>query len=85
MRVAIGAFLTCALLAACAGPAMSSIGLAEWSVRTPGGAIICHLDGWKEQHGDCLRSPEGMDEALERQGPLDEDEAKLTRPRDPRA
>jgi hypothetical protein len=45
---------------------MATIGLAEWSVRTPGGAVICHMDGWKERHGDCLRSPDGDTVHVER-------------------
>lgn len=51
--------LALALLAAGSGETMATMGLAEWSVHTPGGAIICHMGGWKERHGDCLRSPDG--------------------------
>jgi len=35
---------------------LPTIGLAEWSVYTPGGNIISHVDGWKERYGDCLRA-----------------------------
>ncbi|UBF28159.1 hypothetical protein K9N68_09880 [Kovacikia minuta CCNUW1] len=35
---------------------MASIGLAEWSVYTPGGNLISHEDGWKQTYGDCLRA-----------------------------
>ena len=44
-----------ASLASTAG-AFATIGLAEWTVYTPGGHLISHTDGYKEEHGDCLRS-----------------------------
>lgn len=36
-------------------PTHATIGLAEWSVQTPGTNIVCHSDPYKESHGTCLR------------------------------
>ncbi len=40
----------------CSGSAFATAGFAEWEIFTPGGHLISHVDGWKEQHGTCLRS-----------------------------
>jgi len=46
----------------CAGwtlvPSLSgaTIGLAEWTVYTPGGHLISHTDSFEDEHGTCLRS-----------------------------
>lgn len=39
--------------------ASATAGFAEWSVYTPGGNFIRHMDPWKEEHGDCLIDPDG--------------------------
>lgn len=39
-------------------PVAATAGFAEWEVLTPGGHIIRHTDGWKEEHGDCITSDE---------------------------
>lgn len=36
----------------------ATAGFAEWEVITPGGNVIRHQDGWKEEHGDCLTPDE---------------------------
>jgi hypothetical protein len=39
-------------------PALATIGLAEWEVRTPGTNIICHSDPFIATHDTCLRPPD---------------------------
>jgi hypothetical protein len=36
-------------------PCHATIGLAEWSLQTPGTNIVCQSDPFKETHGTCLR------------------------------
>lgn len=40
----------------CAAAASASVGLAEWSVYTPGGHQISRNDRLKDRHGTCLHS-----------------------------
>ena len=42
-----------------APPAQATAGFAEWYVNTPGGHTIRHMDGWLEEHGDCLTDEAG--------------------------
>jgi len=39
-------------------PVSATIGLAEWSLSTPGSNIVCSSDPFKAEHGTCLRTPE---------------------------
>ena len=36
--------------------ARATIGLAEWSVSTPGAHLVCSQDPFKAEHGVCLRT-----------------------------
>jgi hypothetical protein len=56
MRILFIAAISAVFMMASSQICLASIGLAEWTVYTPGGNIICHSDGWKETYGDCLRA-----------------------------
>jgi len=36
-------------------PAMATVGMAEWDLKTPGTNVVCHTDPFIAQHGTCLR------------------------------
>lgn len=46
----------CAIAALSFTVVPATVGFAEWEVLTPGGNRISHIDGFKQRHGDCLRS-----------------------------
>jgi hypothetical protein len=56
MRILFIAAISTVFMIASSQICLASIGLAEWTVYTPGGNIICHSDGWKETYRDCLRA-----------------------------
>ncbi len=53
-QIICGVFTILAALLPFTGPAYATAGIGEWSIYTPGGNVIRHEDGWKEEFGDCL-------------------------------
>ncbi len=53
MRIGLHAIL---LLALAEASLLATAGLAEWEIRTPGGALISYVDTFLAKHGVCLRT-----------------------------